>query len=158
MRRSLIAALLAGLAFSSYFGVQARAEDGVQAFDFWGQSEPTPVEPPRGEGSGDIAVLHGFDKITARVTELRLPLNQPVRFGALDIVARYCGKRPPEEPPEVTAFLEIDDVQVGEDPRRIFNGWMFASSPSLSALEHPVYDVWVINCITLAPETSTGKE
>lgn len=150
MRRLLVAGILVCLAFTPYFS--------VQAFDLWGESQPAPIVPPQVEGSGNLAVLHGFDKITARVSELRVPINQPVRFGTLDIVARFCAKRPPEEPPEVTAFLEIDDLQGGEEAKRIFTGWMFASSPSLSALEHAVYDVWVINCITSAPDVPAGNE
>lgn len=150
MRWLLIAGSVVWLAFSSH--------SGAQAFNFWGEEQPSPIPPPRGEGGGDLVILHGFDKITAVVRELRVPINEPVRFGTLDIVARYCAKRPPEEPPEVTAFLEIDDVQGGDEPRRIFTGWMFASSPSLSALEHAVYDIWVINCITSRPEVPAGKE
>ena len=86
-------------------------------------------------------VLRGLDKVTARLTDLEIPIGGEARFGTLKIVARYCQKRPPEEPPETSAFLEIDEQRPGEADRRLFTGWMFASSPALSALEHPVYDV-----------------
>lgn len=95
-----------------------------------------------------IAVLQGLDKVTARISTFAAPIDRPVRFGTLRIVARHCRKRPPEEPPETTAFLEIDEVRAGAPPARLFSGWMFASSPALSSLEHPVYDVWVVGCMT----------
>jgi hypothetical protein len=94
------------------------------------------------------AVLQGLDKITARISRLEAPVEQPVRFGTLTIVVRACNKRPPEEPPESAAFLEIDEKRPGDtETRRIFSGWMFASSPALSAMEHPVYDIGVLNCV-----------
>ena len=93
------------------------------------------------------AVLQGLDKVTARISTLEAPKDKPVRFGTLEVIVHTCSKTPPEEPPESTAFLEIYDAPVGEEPKRVFSGWMFASSPALSALEHPVYDVWVIDCM-----------
>ncbi len=95
---------------------------------------------------GDIAVLQGLDKITARISTFEAPLNEPVRFGSLEIIARACDKKPPEEPPESTAFLEIVDVRPDSPAVELFKGWMFASSPAVSAVEHPVYDVWVVDC------------
>ncbi len=97
-------------------------------------------------GSG--AILQGLDKVTARITTLRAPNHLPVRFGTLEIVIRACRKRPPEETPESAAYLEIHDKKPGEPPEQIFQGWMFASSPALSALEHSVYDIWVLDCDT----------
>jgi hypothetical protein len=91
-------------------------------------------------------VLRGLDKITARITTFDAPIDEPVRFGTLEIVVRACDKRPPEEPPAVAAFLEIAEIKPDEQPTPLFTGWMFASSPAISALEHPVYDVWVIDC------------
>jgi len=92
------------------------------------------------------AMMQGLDKVTARVTTFEAPIGETVHFGTLAITARTCNKRPPEEPPEAAAFLEIDEVRPGQPPSRIFTGWMFASSPALSALEDPVYDVWVLDC------------
>jgi hypothetical protein len=97
-----------------------------------------------------IAVLQGLDKVTARIDVLEVPLNREVRFGSLAIRARACYETPPTEPPESAAFLEIDtiaaDSDTGEMRETTFTGWMFASTPGISALEHPVYDVWVIDC------------
>jgi hypothetical protein len=95
-----------------------------------------------------VALLQGLDKITARVSKFEAPVNTPVRFGTLSIRVRDCEKNPPEETPENAAFLEIDELRPGEVNLRVFSGWMFASSPALSALEHPVYDVNVLDCRT----------
>ncbi len=93
-------------------------------------------------------ILQALDKLTARVFKIEVEIGRPTRFGTLDIIAHTCNKRPPEESPETTAFLEITEVREGEEPATLFIGWMFASSPALSALEHPVYDVWVLDCQT----------
>ena len=99
-------------------------------------------------------VLRALDKITARITEFELEIGEELRFGTLSLVARYCRTRPPIETPETFAFLEIDDVKRGDKHERVFEGWMVASSPALNALEHPVYDVWVINCKMVEPPVS----
>jgi hypothetical protein len=93
-----------------------------------------------------VAVLQGLDKITARVSTFDAPVGKPVRFGTLDILVRDCEKNPPEAAPESGAFLEITEERTGEGNVRLFSGWMFASSPALSALEHPVYDVELLDC------------
>ncbi len=94
----------------------------------------------------EIAVLQALDKVSARVSPLEVPVGKTVAFGNLEITARACDKRPPEETPESAAFLEIVETYEGEAPVTQFVGWMFASSPALSAMEHPVYDVWVLDC------------
>jgi hypothetical protein len=106
-----------------------------------------------------VALLQGLDKITARVSKFEAPVGTPVRFGTLSIQVRDCEKNPPEEAPESAAFLEIDEVRPGEVNLRVFSGWMFASSPALSALEHPVYDVNVLDCRAASgsPAVPSGK-
>jgi hypothetical protein len=101
-----------------------------------------------------IVVLQALDKVAARVSKLEVPVGQTVNFGSLEITARACDKRPPEEPPESAAFLEIVEKRPDEAPATQFDGWMFASSPALSAMEHPVYDVWVIDCKNPATTSS----
>lgn len=96
------------------------------------------------EGTG--AVLQGLDKVNARISVIEAPRDKPVRFGTLEIVVRVCKKRPPEDPPETAAFLEIRDLRKANAPVQVFSGWMFASTPALSALEHPIYDVWMLDC------------
>jgi hypothetical protein len=93
-----------------------------------------------------LVILRGLDKITAHVSTIQAPIGRAVSFGALRITARACDKHPPEETPESAAFLEIVEVRPGEPPRQLFSGWMFASSPALSAMENPIYDLWVLDC------------
>jgi hypothetical protein len=112
-----------------------------------------------------VALLQGLDKITARVSKFEAPVGAPVRFGTLSIRVRDCEKNPPEEAPESAAFIEVDEMRPGDDKaRRLFSGWMFASSPALSALEHPVYDVNLLDCKAAsgspraASGSATGKD
>lgn len=105
----------------------------------------------------DIVVLRALDKITARITEVELPIEEEARFGTLAVKAKYCRTRPPIETPETFAYLEIDDLKRSGERQRVFEGWMVASSPALNALEHAVYDVWVINCKTAEPDASGGS-
>jgi hypothetical protein len=99
-------------------------------------------------------VLQGLDKVTARVQRFEVPIHSTVRFGTLEIRAEACFETPPVEPPESAAFLVVDAIDPGRPVTRAFSGWMFASSPSLSALEHPVYDIWVLDCAEpLAPSS-----
>jgi len=94
----------------------------------------------------DTAILQGLNKVTARVLTIEARLGDTKKIGSLEIIVRACDKRPPEETPESAAFIDVWEVRAGEPASNIFRGWMFASSPALSALEHPVYDVWVLNC------------
>ena len=104
-----------------------------------------PLRAENIEGAG--ALLQGLDKVTARISPIPAPIGETVRFGTLEITVRRCVERPPEEPPESAALLDIREARPGETPLPLFAGWMFASSPALSALEHPVYDVWVKSCL-----------
>lgn len=97
-----------------------------------------------------FAVLRTLDKVTARIATTTVAVGEGMTLGTLAITVRACDKRPPEEPPESAAFLEIVEQQPDELPVPRFTGWMFASSPALSALEHPIYDVWVIDCVNEA--------
>ncbi len=99
----------------------------------------------------DNVVLRVMDKITARVSTITVPVGGTVNFGSLQITAKACDKHPPEETPEASAFLDVVEEKPGEAPQPRFQGWMFASSPALSALEHPVYDLWVLDCTGAAP-------
>jgi hypothetical protein len=105
---------------------------------------------------GGTALLQGLDKVTARISTFEAPIGVEVRFGTLDIVAKRCVKAPPEDSPESSAFLDIQELRPDEAPRQLFSGWMFASSPALSALEHPVYDVWVKDCLNVKSDSSSG--
>jgi hypothetical protein len=125
----------------------------VQAQGDYLYGEEVEGKPP----SGAVVVLRGVDKITARITDIEAPLDEVAQFGSLQITMRYCHKNPPEETPEVSAFLEIEDHLPDQAPEKAFSGWMFASSPALSAMEHPVYDVWVMDCKASTPLIGAGK-
>lgn len=103
------------------------------------------VAPARAEDM-KTAVLQGLDKVTARISTFDAPVGQTVKFGSLEITARKCSKSRPEELPENAAFLEIREIARDKPPVNVFNGWMFSSSPAASAMEHPVYDVWITSC------------
>ncbi len=107
-----------------------------------------------------VAVFSGLDKTTARVTKFEAEIGKPVRFGALEITVRACDKKPPEDPPQTAVYVEvrqIDEEKNEVEPAPIFKGWMFAESPGLNALEHPVYDVWLNTCKTSMGAASSGK-
>jgi hypothetical protein len=101
----------------------------------------------------DTAVFQALDKVTARIRIVEAPLQTPVTFERFEITVRQCNKRPPEETPNTTAFVEVDELKQDGERSDIFTGWMFASSPGLNAVEHPVYDVWLIDCKRRAPVT-----
>jgi hypothetical protein len=128
---------------------------------WFGAALLTAAVPARGD---TVAILQGLDKTTARISRIEAPIDKAVHFGTLIITVRDCVKRPPEEPPETAAFLIIDEVRPGGTEvvtKRVFSGWMFASSPAVSALEDPIYDVNVLDCksdATTPPSSgSTGK-
>ena len=93
-----------------------------------------------------MLLLRGLDKITGRPTNITAPIGKPVTFATLTITARFCYSTPPSEPPETTAFVQIEDKRPEQKAQKIFSGWMYASSPGLNAVEHPLYDVWAISC------------
>lgn len=208
MKRLITAAAVAGLSLSA---AQAQAPSEL---DILSGEAPEPVDEldalsqttddPFASMDDDLerrpvsVTLRALNKITARFTDIEAPIGESVRFSSLEILPRFCDKRPPEEFPETTAFLEVFDRDLARarsgalveardisraatlrpgaasvekidqptdempgvapglaapsatsiDPDRIFSGWMFASSPGLNALEHPIYDVWVIDCKT----------
>lgn len=100
------------------------------------------------------AELVALDKVTARVTTLTTKVGERLRYRTLNLVVHACDKAPPEEPPESAAFLEIWEEFPGKPSRDLFSGWMFASSPGLNALEHPVYDIWVTDCVNSAASSA----
>lgn len=100
------------------------------------------------------ALLGGMDKVTGEVSSFEVMVGETASFGTLEVKPRACRKTPPEEAPESASFLEIDDEVSHE---RVFSGWMFASSPGVSALEHPVYDVWVIDCVEGSEDPASSE-
>ncbi len=104
------------------------------------------VAPPPQRIANPTAVFSGLDKITGRITSFDVAINETVQFGALQVTPRVCYSRPPTETPQTDSFVEVDEVTLKGEIKRIFTGWMFAASPGLHAIEHPIYDVWLIDC------------
>lgn len=98
------------------------------------------------------AVIRGLDKVTGHARDYTLTLGRAARIGTLEVIARSCDKNPPEERPEVRIYVDVFDhppvTEAQPDAERVelFHGWLFASSPGLSAVEHPVFDIWAIDC------------
>ena len=122
------------------------------------RTPPPPVDtpPPKQLATPVVVgvVLGGLDKIAARTARFEADINQQVFYNTLIVTARVCKTRPPEEPPESAAYIDIQERKPDGTTANIFSGWMFASSPALNALEHPVYDIWVISCKTVPPDTA----
>ncbi len=96
--------------------------------------------------SNPIAAFSGLDKITGRITNFDVYVNETVQFGALQLTPRACYTRPPTETQRTSVFLEVDQVSLKGGTQRVFTGWMFADSPALNAIDHPVYDIWLVDC------------
>ena len=109
------------------------------------------VEPPATKITNPTAVFSGLDKITGRIISFDVAINETVRFGALEVTPRACYSRPPTEAPNTDGFIEVDELTLQGELKRIFTGWMFAASPGLNAVEHPIYDVWLTDCKGAAP-------
>jgi hypothetical protein len=92
------------------------------------------------------AVFSGLDKITGRIVSFEVAVDETVQFGGLQMTPKVCYTRPPTESPNTTAFVEVDEITLEAKVRRVFTGWMFAASPGLHAVEHPVYDIWLVDC------------
>lgn len=107
---------------------------------------------PPGPGKA-VAELQGLDKVTARTRRFYAPVGEATRFGTLEITVGDCLVNTPDAPPESVAYLTIVDHKPGQAAEKLFAGWMFASAPSLSALDHGVYDVRVLAC-TMAQGSS----
>jgi hypothetical protein len=103
-------------------------------------------EPPSQKIENKGALFAGLDKITGRIIKFDVEIGETVQFGALQVTPRACYTRPPTETPNTDAFIEVDEVTLQGEVKRIFTGWMFASSPGLHAVEHPIYDVWLTDC------------
>ncbi len=92
------------------------------------------------------AVFSGLDKITGRIISFEVAIDETVQFGSLQVTPRVCYTRPPTETPQTDTFVEVDEVNADKDYKRIFSGWMYAASPGLHGIEHPIYDIWLTAC------------
>jgi hypothetical protein len=118
--------------------------------------EPGPheviVKPPPDKISNKRAIFTGLDKITGRTINFDEAIGETVQFGALRVKTDACYTRPPTERANTDAFVEVDEITLKGEVKRIFSGWMFAASPGLHAVDHPIYDVWLTGCKD--PETT----
>ncbi|HEY1453530.1 MAG TPA: DUF2155 domain-containing protein [Roseiarcus sp.] len=96
--------------------------------------------------SHPTAVFDGLDKITGRIISFEVAINETVQFGALQITPRVCYSRPLTEAPQTDAFAQVDEIDEQKKLKRIFSGWMFADSPGLHGIEHPIFDIWLTGC------------
>jgi len=101
---------------------------------------------------GDAVILRTLDKVTATTEDFTVKIGDSLSYASLKIDVKHCEKKPPEEIPETFAFLQIFEERLDENRQpiedaKLFSGWMLASSPAMSALDHPVYDVWVLGCV-----------
>lgn len=125
------------------------------------EAAEVPVEQaPLQRISNPTAVFSGLDKITGRIISFEAAIDETVQFGALQVTPRACYTRPATEIQNTTSFVEVDEITLAGDIKRIFTGWMFANSPGLHAVEHPIYDVWITDCKTTPPAVaqSGGKQ
>jgi hypothetical protein len=104
------------------------------------------IQPPLQKIPNNQAVFSGLDKITGRIISFDVAIGETVQFGALQVTPRVCYTRPPTETPNTDAFIEVDEITLQNEIKRIFTGWMFAASPGLHAVEHPIYDIWLADC------------
>ncbi|TCT00589.1 uncharacterized protein DUF2155 [Aquabacter spiritensis] len=118
------------------------------------------VQPPAEKIPNPTAVYAGLDKITGRITSFEVKIGETVQFGALQVTPRACYTRPPTEPTNTTSFTEVNEITLKGEAKRIFTGWMFASSPGLHGVEHPIFDVWLTTCKAAPPATakSAGQQ
>nr|WP_298103103.1 DUF2155 domain-containing protein [uncultured Shinella sp.] len=105
-----------------------------------------PVSSHAARIENPVAAFSGIDKITGRITNFDVYIGETVQFGALQVTPKVCYSRDDTEAQKVTSFVEVDEITLDRKIRRIFTGWMFADSPGLNAVEHPVYDVWLVEC------------
>ena len=99
------------------------------------------------EISTNAALMQSMDKLTGRVKKITVPVNSQINYGDFSLVLRACKKNPPEETPENFAFVDVADKSLGDKEYNIFRGWMLSSTPGINAIEHPIYDVWLLECI-----------
>lgn len=109
-----------------------------------------------------VAQFSGIDKITGRIINFDVYVDETVQFGALQVTPRVCYASSENEEPNTDSFVEVDEITLDRKIRRIFTGWMFAESPGLNAVEHPVYDVWLKACksnsTVPAPDTAATSQ
>ena len=110
------------------------------------QQTTAPRNPEKSRVSNPVAVFSGLDKITGRITSFDVYIGETYQFGALQVTPRVCYTNKADEATRTDGFVEVNEITLDKKIQRIFTGWMFADSPGLNAVEHPIYDVWLKDC------------
>lgn len=154
-----LSALIAMPALAQPSGVSELLDQSLLQSEPVEDSSAAPSAPPAAETAApdkpaeeapvyyDTALLQGLKKVTAETSVVEAPVDQPIAFGTLTITVKKCVKSRPEDEPENTALILITDQKPDGSEETVFSGWMFSSSPALSALEHPVYDITMLECV-----------
>jgi hypothetical protein len=96
---------------------------------------------------GAFTDLKILDKISSKNTLVKLRNGELITFKDLSLKSLKCKNSEFDDNPEITAYIQVKDLtDENNDEVFVFNGWMFSSSPSITPFDHPVYDVWLINC------------
>lgn len=114
------------------------------------------TEPPAQKIINKQAVFAGLDKITGRIIKFDADIGETVQFGALRIKPQACYTRPATASANTDSFVEVDEITLQGEVKRIFSGWMFAASPGLHGVEHPIYDIWLTDC--KGPEATVAQQ
>ncbi len=114
------------------------------------------TEPPAVKIVNKRAVFSGLDKITGRIISFDAEIGETVQFGALRVKTDACYTRPATKSANTDAFVEVDEITLQNEVKRIFSGWMFAASPGLHGVEHPIYDIWLTDC--KSPEATVAAQ
>ena len=104
-----------------------------------------------------VAVFAALDKVTARISKLEVPLGQEAEFGSLKLTPRVCYSRAPDEPQKTSTFVEVEETMLDGQKKKLFAGWMFAESPGLNAIEHPIFDLWLTGCAQPVQARQAGR-
>lgn len=146
MTVSALRILAAAMAMSvAVFSGALHAQTNDPNLDGEVQPDKPRVDPDK-RIKNPVAEFSGTDKITGRLVSFDVYMDETVQFGALQVTPRVCYSAPENVEPKTDAFVEVDEITLDRKIRRIFTGWMFAESPGLNAVEHPVYDVWLKAC------------
>jgi hypothetical protein len=154
-----------GREFESTMNAKTRGRAALLALGVLCAAAPIAASPARADKiKHPTAVFEGLDKITGRIISFEAAIDETVQFGSLQITPRVCFTRPPTEAPRTDVFVEVDEITEKKTYDRLFAGWMFAASPGLHGIEHPVYDIWLTDCkggtqiIHEAPEATESAD
>ncbi|MEP3630968.1 MAG: DUF2155 domain-containing protein [Hyphomicrobiales bacterium] len=143
-------------------GQQIQTEQGTEEVPA-GFVNGIATPPPPQKIVNDVAVFAGLDKITGRIIRFDVKVNETVQFGALQVTPKVCYTRPATETPQTTGFVKVSEEKLDRKIQDLFSGWMFAASPGLHAVDHAVYDVWLVDCksadqFSLKPVTTSDDD